>query len=274
MSLNLDLVIDTKEDSVDMKSALESMQGVSDAVRCAAEGILTGKAVKRKTHKGKVRTSLKKSFKGSYGHTFSLDVYDDELQKKLRSITRAVFVELLRYFINDALYNETSDLSKRAQDVLDDIGESSNDIVEQLRGSSLDDIHSITKKFNHDVKIRYRKSRDDITVLARFDRSTAEVLEATESDEEIDLVVSITRLNIHTGNGRLQIKGQDETMAFGFGIGYKEVALKAKRIFSENLNNNNVVDYEQWKYIKIIAKPIKLRSNKIVKYIVTGFYNE
>lgn len=72
MTLNLDLVIETEEDSIDMKAGLESMQGVSDAVRCIAESVLTEKVPKRHTSKSKVRTSLKKSFKGSYGHIFSL----------------------------------------------------------------------------------------------------------------------------------------------------------------------------------------------------------
>ena len=67
MSINLDLVIETEEDTVDMKAALDSMQGVSDAVRYAAEGILTEKAPKRLSHKSNVRTSLKKVSKGLTG---------------------------------------------------------------------------------------------------------------------------------------------------------------------------------------------------------------
>ncbi|WP_346209027.1 hypothetical protein [Aeromonas salmonicida] len=81
MTINLDLVIETKEDTVDMKAGLASMLGVSDAVRCIAETVLTEKTPKRQAYNGNVRTSLKNSFKGSYGHIFSLDVHDQSLIK-------------------------------------------------------------------------------------------------------------------------------------------------------------------------------------------------
>lgn len=272
MTINLDLVIETEEDSVDMKSGLESMQGVSDAVRCIAESILTESTPQRQTHKGKVRTSLKRSFKGSYGQIFSLDIYDNNLLKKLNGIGRPAFIELIHYFINESLYRETKPLSQKAQNVLDKFGEKAEDVVKQLRVSSLENIHAISVKFNHDIKIRYRKSRDNITEIATFNRSTAKVLQAQPAGEEIDLKVVVTRLNIHTGNGRLQIEGQNETVAFGFGIKYKEVNIKAKKIFSENLDHNNGLDNEKWLYLKISAEPIKLRDGKIVKYIVKKFY--
>lgn len=274
MTINLDLVIDTEENSVDMKAGLESMLGVSDAVRCVAESILTEKIPKRQTNKGKVRTSLKKSFKGSYGHIFSIDIYDSDLLKKLNSIGRPAFIELISYFINESLYRESNSLSPKAQDVLNKLGEKAEDVVRQLRVSSLENIHEISMKFNHDIKIRYRKSRDQQTVIAKFDRNTAKVLQAKQSNEKVDLNIIVTRLNIHTGNGRLQIEGQDETVAFGFGIEYKGVNIEAKKIFSENLNHNNGLEKDKWKYLKISVSPIKLRDGKIVKYIVKGFYED
>lgn len=274
MTINFDLVINTEEDSVDMKAGLESMQGVSDAVRCISESILTEKTPHRQSHKGKVRTSLKKSFKGSYGHIFSLDIHDDELLKKLNSIGRPAFIELISYFISESLYREPNPLSPKAQEVLDRLGKTDEEVVKQLRVSSLENIHEISMKFNHDIKIRHRKSRDNQTVIAKFDRDTAKVLQASQSNEKIDLTISVTRLNIHTGNGRLQIQDQEETVAFGFGIKYKEVTLRAKKIFSENLNHNNGISRNKWEFLKISVAPIKLRDGKIVKYIVKGIYGD
>lgn len=273
MSINLDLVIETEDDTVDMKAALDSMQGVSDAVRCAAEGILTEKAPKRLSHKSNVRTSLKKSFKGSYGHIFSLDVIDADLQKRLNAIGRSSFVELLAYLISESLYIESRELSPKAQRVLDKLGETAEDIVKQLRVSSLENIHEISSKFNQSIKIRYRKTRDDQMIIARFDRNTAKALQAKQSEQKIDLTVIVTRLNIHTGNGRLQIKGAEETVAFGFGIEYKTVKLEAKKIFSANLDKNNGISKDKWEYLKISAVPITLKDGKVVKYIVKGFYS-
>lgn len=272
MSINLDLVIETEEDTVDMKAALDSMQGVSDAIRYAAEGILTEKAPKRLSHKSNVRTSLKKSFKGSYGHIFSLDIIDADLQKKLNAIGRSSFVEILAYLISESLYTESRELSPRAQKTLDKLGERAEDIVKQLRVSSLENIHEMPIKFNHSVKIRYRKSREDQTIIARFDRNTATALQATQSEQKIDLTVIVTRLNIHTGNGRLQIKGAEETVAFGFGIEYKSVRLEAKKVFSANLDKNNGASKDKWEYLKISVVPIILKDGRVVKYIVKGFY--
>jgi ElaB/YqjD/DUF883 family membrane-anchored ribosome-binding protein len=274
MTINLDLVIDAEEESVDMKAGLETMKGVSDAIRCTAEAILSGATPKRQHYKGNVRTSLKKSFKGSYGHIFSLDIYDDKLQKKLNQIGKPAFIELLTYFITESLYSDTKQLSLKAQKVLDELGETSNEVVKQLRVSALENIHEISLKFNHNVRIRYRQSRDKQTVIAKFDRKTAQVLQATQSVEKIDLIVSITRLNIFTGNGRLKIKDHDETVAFGFGIEYKEVNIKAKKIFSENLSHNNGISSEEWDFLKVSVVPIALKDGKIVKYIVKGFYDD
>lgn len=272
MSINLDLVIETEEDKVDMKAGLDSMQGVSDAVRYAAEGILTESVPKRLSHKSNVRTSLKKSFKGSYGHIFSLDVVDEDLKKRLNAIGRSSFIELLAYLMSESLYSDSPELSPKAQQALNRLGETAEDIVKQLRISSLENIHEISIKFNHSVKIRYRKSRYDQVVIAKFDRNTSKALQAKQSEKKVDLTVIVTRLNIHTGNGRLQIKGKEETVAFGFGIEYKSVKLEAKKLFSANLDKNNGVSANKWEYLRITAVPIVLKDGKIVKYIVKGFY--
>jgi hypothetical protein len=274
MSINLDVVIDTPEDSVDMKAGLDSLQGVSDATRCIAEAVLTEKTPKRQSHTGKVRTSLKQSFKGSYGHIFSIDIYDEELKNKFNRIGESAFVELISYFISESLYKDSNPLSEKAQRVVDELGETAEDIVKQLRVSSLNNIHEISTKFNHDINIRHRNSDAVQTIIAKFDRSTAKVLEARESRQKIDITISVTRLNINTGNGRLLIKGDNETVAFGFEIEYKDVNIRAKKIFSENLNYNNGLKGEDWKFLKISALPIKLRDGKIIKYIVKGFYDD
>ncbi len=59
MTIYFDLVIETEDDSVDMKAGLVSMQGVSDAVRCVAELILTEKVPERQSSKSKVSITMK-----------------------------------------------------------------------------------------------------------------------------------------------------------------------------------------------------------------------
>lgn len=274
MSIDLDVVIDTPEYSVDMKSALDSLKGVSDATRCIAEAVLTEKTPQRQTHKGKVRTTLKQSFKGSYGQIFSLDVYDEDLQKKFKLIGEAVFAELISYFISESLYKEHGLLSEKAQNIVNRLGETCEDLVKQLRVSALQNIHKVSTRFNRDLQLRYRKNRNDQIILARFDRATARVLNAVEQNVKIDITISVTRLNINTGNGRLLVKGEEDTVAFGFGIEYKAVSLKAKKMFSENLDYNNGIDREKWKFLRVSVVPVLLRDGSVVKYIIKGFYGD
>ena len=208
MSINFDIVIATEDNSVDMKAGLSSMQGVSDAVRCIAESVLTEKVPERQTSKSSVRTSLKQSFKGSYGQIFSLEIYDEELERRLKKIGKATFIELVSHFISESLYRESNQLTDKAQKILNGLGDTADQIVTQLRVSALENIHKVSTKFNHDIRIRHRISRGHQNVIASFDRDSAKVLQAKQSDKQIEKAVVITRLNIHTGNGRLQIKGQ------------------------------------------------------------------
>lgn len=274
MPLNLDIVIDTEDYEVDMKAGLETLQGASEATLSIVETLVTGKVSLRHRGVSSVRTILKKTFKGSYGQVFAVEISDEELQREYRKIGNTTFVELMSYFMKESLYLESADLSIKAQKIVDNLGDSAEALIKKLRISSMENIHKVSTKFDHDVKIRYRKSLNEKVIIASFNKSTVLALQATESDKNTDITASITRLNINTGNGRLLLKGADETVAFGFGIEYKEVRLEAKKKFSENLDYNNGIDSSKWKNLKIIARPIKLRDGKIVKYIVTGFYND
>lgn len=274
MTTNLDVVIDTEEYEVDMKAGLETLQGVSEATLSIAETLVTGKVAQRHRGVSSVRTTLKKTFKGSYGQVFSVDISDENLKQEFRKIGNTTFVELMSYFMKESLYLDSDDLSPKAQRIINKLGDTAEVLIKQLRVSSMENIHKVPVKLNHDVKIRYRKNAAERVVIASFDRTTVLALQAKESDENLDIIASITRLNINTGNGRLLLEGADETVAFGFGIEYKEVRLEAKKKFSENLDYNNGLDVSKWKYVKIIARPIKLRDGKIVKYIVKGFYND
>lgn len=226
----------------------------------------------RQTSKSNVRTSLKNSFKGSYGHIFSLDVHDEALHKRLKKIGKGTLVELISYFISESLYRETSQLTDKASKIVNELGDKANDIVKQVRLSALKNIHDVSLKFNHNISIRHRISRDHQVVIAGFDRESAKVLLAKESKKQIQMDVVITRLNIHTGNGRLQEKGADETIAFGFGSLYKEIHLNAKKTFSQNLNHNNGLEQENWKYLTVQASPIQLNDGRVIKYILKGFH--
>lgn len=277
MTINMDVVIDTPENSVDMKTGLTSLQGLSDATRCIAETILTERVPERQHHKSKVRTTLKQTFTGSYGHVFSLDIYDPDLLGKFGEIGPEVMAELIGYFLDESLYKDTRALSSNASDRLAIIQKNNNlidSLISQLRKSALKNIHDVTLKFEHDLKLRYRPRWGEEKIISTFNESTARTLEAFETQELIDLEVNITRLNINTGNGRLLVKGNTETVAFGFASGYKSIRYEAKKVFSVNLDSNNGLDEKHWKFIKIQASPIRLQDGTIIKYLVKAIYNE
>ncbi|WP_081058748.1 hypothetical protein [Burkholderia cepacia] len=269
MALNFDAVINTPDASVDMKAGLDTLQGISDAARCIAETLLTEHVPQRQTHKKDIRTILKQSFKGSYGHIFGIEIYDEKVQKRFNKIGKATFLELMSHFLDEAVYKvREHDLSAEAVLVINELGERGDFLVEQLRKSPMKNLHEVSEKFGYEVKIRYRKNSIDQTVLASFDRNTAETIYARVARDDIKINAAITRLNIKTGNGRLELKGADDTVAFGFHGKYEHVPLAIKDAIAANLQFNNGKPQEKLRHIYIVARPIKIKSGKVIKYII------
>ena len=49
-----------------------------------------------------------------------------------------------------------------------------------------------------------------------FNKVTESKIVAISDDKITTITAAITRINIHTGNGRIQLKNSNETIAFGF----------------------------------------------------------
>jgi len=274
MTVDLDVVIDSPDYSVEMKAGLKTLQGSSDAIRTISETVLSGNIPERKTFKGKVRTLLKASFSGSYGQIFTLDIPDQTLRARYGEIGWETFTEVISFFLNDSVYKETERLSDAAKKLIEELGETAEELTKHLRFSAMKNIHDASYKFNYDVKIRFRKNRDDQKILAKFDRATGSTLAAKLDRQEFDISSAITRLNINTGNGRLQILDEKETTAFGFGMEYKSINLKAKKILSDNLDVNNGLEDENRVYLKLRVRALRIRDGKVVKYFISAFYEE
>ena len=272
MTVDYQLIIESKDEPVDMKSGLTSMQGVSDAVRSVGEAVLTGKVPERKNHKSSVRTTLKNSFKGSYGHKFSLDISDPDLLEKFRSIGPKVFSEIISYFIGEALYKDVV-VSDSAQAIIDSMSNISEKITEILRMSPLKNAHDVTEKFYFNVKIEHEYNRDTKSI-AYFDSDSAKTLRAKRSKDQKTIEASITRFNILTGNGRLQLKNADETVAFGFDAKYRDIRIKLKDILLKNMSENNIKGDNEWLCIKLVVQAIEVSQGRVVKYIIKGFHEK
>ncbi|MEL4241066.1 hypothetical protein [Shewanella xiamenensis] len=273
MEIDFDVVIESDDYSVEMSKGLETLQGASEVTRQVFETILLEKVPQHLTTNSKVRTKLMRSFKGSYGQSFCLETDDQELEKRLKSIGKQAFAELLSYFINESLYRETKPLSVKAEKIRAKLGPLEDELISQMRKSSLAHLHSVSTHFGKTVKLRYRKNRDVQTVLADLDQFSFSALNPKVDKTKVVINASITRLNINTGNGRLQIEGEAETVAFGFPNRYADVRQVAKKQFSKNLDDNNGLPNEKRIKLKLEAHTLKLKSGKIIKYLIEGIIN-
>lgn len=274
VSVNFDVIMDSDDYSVDMNSGLETLRGASEASRQITTTILEERVPQKLSPESKVRTSLRRTFEGSFGQQFSLEFYDETIKKRYKTIGKKALSELISYFINEALFQESLKLSPKAEKVLKTIGlDLEKKLIKQLQVSSLEHLHAVSNNFNKDVKLRFRQSRNKQTTLATLDRGTFATLKPRTDKAKLEIIASITRLNINTGNGRLLIQGEDETVAFGFPVQkkYSELKLAAKLKFSDNLHSNNGKDNNEWKTLKFEAHTQKTNSGRIIKYLIEGF---
>ncbi len=268
MPIELDVIIGTPDYSVDMTAGLATLQGVSDATLHVAETVLNEKLVERHTRASNIRTKLKKSFKGSYGVRFSLEVEEAKYIAKLKSIGQGTLVELIKYFIAESMYQECEKLSAKAEKELAKLGYKADDLVGIIRKSALSDIHKVPEQYNFDVVLRRHSSRDANQNIALFTHATSQLNKAKISTRKLSIKGAITRYNIHTGNGRLLVEGANKTVAFGFKGDYRAVSVSYRSMFSENLDYNNRVSDENYKYLSLTAQSLRQHDETIIKYLL------
>ncbi|NUW66942.1 hypothetical protein [Vibrio coralliilyticus] len=270
--MKVDLIIQTEEHAVDMKTGLETISGASEAVRSVVEAAITDNVSQRNTSANKVRNKMMESFEGSYGLVFEVGTEDPELKAKLRNIGNENMSQVISYFMSEALYQESPPLTPAAAAVVEGIsGETQEQLIEKLRRSPLQNAASVPSSYGHNVLIKTHTGEFDRREVITISQHSKTNLSPKANSEALNLRACITRLNINTGNGRLLIEGESETVAFGFPSAYKEVRVAARKRFSENLDKNNGLSSDQWEYIDITATTLRLKSGHIIKYLISGF---
>ena len=123
MEISLDLIINTPPTvhQVDMKTGLDTMQGISDAVRTITETVVNQKIPEKKSSKNKIRTNMKNTIFGSYGIVFSVDAYDDA-KELFNLIGKPVIVELIEYYLAEALDTNSKNLTPNAEKIRENLG--------------------------------------------------------------------------------------------------------------------------------------------------------
>lgn len=268
MEINLEAIINTGGYSVDMKTGLDTLQGISDTTRHITETILNEKNIDNLNPKSKIRTELRGSFKGSYGQKFSILIDDDDAQKRLKKIGTKTFLEMMSHIISEALHEDPPELSDKAQKIIDHLGLLVPKLIQKLRKSPLRDSHEVTEKFGSTVTLAHNFKRKTQLSIIELNEDTAEKTKAVHDKTEVEITAAITRFNIKTGNGRLQPTDSEETYAFGFMGKYSDIPTSTKKKFSANLDGNNGQLEDKWRPIKIIATSLKKNDGIVIKYLV------
>lgn len=271
--LELDLVIDSPENEIDMQYGLETLKGTSDVVTLVSEAILNGsisRAGRRTSCSTNLRTKLKQSFKGSFGQRFSIEIESSEFKSKLRKMGDEVFLEIVSYFILEALYLDSGDLTLKASQILDALEGMSDNLFQRIQ-APLKKLHKISKYYNYDVKLRYRKKGQNVKQMVKLTKETSSYLTDAKISSNIeDIDVVIVRYHSKTGNGRLHIRGHEEFYSFGYGTQLTKVKKFLRSQISENLHINNTINPEDGTFMRLQVQKMVLPSGQVIKYLVVG----
>ncbi|MBL0612280.1 hypothetical protein JD508_18810 [Aeromonas jandaei] len=269
MKVNLDVVIKSGDDDVDMDYALETLSGTVSISCLLAEAILRGRVKERRTHADSVRANLKQSFKSSYGQKFELVINDKNLISKLNKIGKSVFSEVMSYYIREALYLEQPSISNEAASVIDSLCDIEVELVGRLM-NPLKQMHRISIESDFDIALNYRKPGETYNI-ACLNQETGMIINAqVEGTSTYEIEAAITRFNSMTGNGRLILKDDNEirTISFGFKDSLKYVTESYKKRISENLHQNNAKKADNRTYIKLNVYDIKITNGSVVKFLI------
>lgn len=266
MTVNYDVVIKSGNSAVDMDYALETLSGASDVTCLLAEAILRKKVVQRRTASSPARAVLHQSFKSSYGQNFELVITDPKLKARLTKITNPVFTEIMSFYISEALYIQNPPLTERATHYIEELAELEDDLVSRIR-NPLIQMHEINYRNNWDIEFNY-KSATQKRKIVNLNSRTASNLTYTETKrDKINIIAVVTRFNSRTGNGRLVLMGQDDTVAFGFYVPFGVVPKAQKKIMSLNLHNNNG-RRDDFVYLSMVVSKVVIKSGETVKYLI------
>ncbi|CQJ04488.1 hypothetical protein OU748_003619 [Yersinia enterocolitica] len=266
MKVSYDLVIKSGDQDVDMEYGVDTLGGTSEVTCILAEAILRKKIIKRRTHVNPARAVLKQSFKSSYGQNFDLVVNEPELVAELKKMGRSVFSEVMGYFISESLYLETKEVSPKAASFINGLAEIEDELIERIRRPLLR-MHRINLQRNFDIEFNYKKPISKETVINLNTRTATNLTQSKIIKQKVEISAVITRFNSRTGNGRLVLEGEDDTVAFGFYMPLKSIQTAQKRKISLNLHNNNTRE-DNYSYISMVVSRVVILSGETVKYLI------
>ncbi|MDM3390903.1 hypothetical protein OGV29_19205 [Citrobacter sp. Cb013] len=266
MSVNYDVVIKSGNDAVEMNAALETLSGARDVACLLAEAILRKKVVYKITASSPATAVLHQSFKSSYGQNFELVINDKKLNARLTEMTNSVFVEVMSFYISEALYIQNPPLSSKAVEYIKELEDIEDDIVGRIR-NPLKQMHKINYRNRYDIEFNY-KGAERKRKIVTLNTNTGDNLVYTETKREsIEIIAVVTRFNSRTGNGRIVLQGENDTVAFGFYMPFGAVPGNQKKLMSHNLYTNTG-RREDYVFLRMIVSRVVIKNGDTVKYLV------
>lgn len=271
MKIDFDVTVDSGNYEMDMQYGLYTLKGTSDVTSIIAEAILKERVPVKRTHRSKVRTNLKGTFEGSYGQKFQLEVLDEALVSRLKSIGVPVFTEIISYYIHEALHiDQQEELSDDASIVISDMGDISKALIKRI-SNPLIGMHQISTHFGYGVTLNHKVSTLNKKPIALLNKETILNLTAAKIESPLsEIDAMITRFNSMTGNGRFMIKDTNIIVSFGFGGDVISVKKAMKKEISKNLHDNNGSDESARVFMKLTVQKMILPNNRVIKYVVRG----
>nr|WP_302444381.1 hypothetical protein [Hafnia alvei] len=268
MRVNYDVIIKSGDDEVDMEYGLDTLAGTAEVTCLCAEAILRKVIIKRRTHVNPARAVLKKNFTGSYGQNFDLVIKEPELISELRKISKPVFNEVMSFFISQSLYLESRELSHEAEEVVKGLSDIEDELICRIR-APLKRMHEINLKKNYNIELNFKQRAHDKKKVIELDTATATNLFKSRVSRNKEVIRAyITRFNARTGNGRLVLDGENDTVAFGFFSPLRVIFPAQKRMISANLHVNNPPPVTGYTYLNLTVSRVTINSGETIKYLV------
>lgn len=268
MRVNYNVIIESETNEVDMEYTITTLGGTSEVTCLLAEAILKKRIIKRRTHVNPARAVLKKNFTGSYGQNFDLIIEEPELLSELRRMSKPVFNEVMSYFISQSLYLETQEVSDEAEEVIKGLAEIEDELIDRIR-APLKRMHEINVKKNYDIQLNFKQRNfEDMRVAQLNTRTATNLFHSRIAERRENITAYITRFNARTGNGRLVLSGENETVAFGFYSPLNVIQSAQKRKVSENLHVNNGAQAGVYTYLTLSVSRVRINSGETIKYLI------
>lgn len=264
MKIPMDVTISTGANEfqdLDFYYGAKALEGTSEVVALVAHTILNETLTKQVPSIEGIRANLRKSFVGSHGQKFELEIFGSEQLRVFRYIGKEGFFQIMEYYIGLAT-GVSSEITKDSairwerSYIKDDV-----DLIKRIREPLLR-IHKPIENQGYKVKINRGKK-----TVSEFNEKTLEyIAHEVQDTKSIIIEAVITRFNSLTGTGRLLTDENLPSVSFSPKNQWKTFQFKQRKIFSKNLDRNNAS--EEFLPIRLEVLKVTGTQNTIKHYRV------